>query len=108
MKILIIGAGPVGLTCAHLLSKLSIPCTILEKQLKLTHHPSAHFLHSRTLEIFDSINTCRQLTNEEDLYIVLIFKEKFTGLMTTFLPFLAKKTLNCHLFFLRITHSINL
>ena len=59
MKILIIGAGPVGLTCAHLLSKLSIPCTILEKQLKLTHHPSAHFLHSRTLEIFDSINIAK-------------------------------------------------
>lgn len=56
MKVLIIGAGPVGLTCAHLLAKLNIQVTIIEKQLKLTHHPSAHFLHSRTMEIFDGLD----------------------------------------------------
>jgi 2-polyprenyl-6-methoxyphenol hydroxylase-like FAD-dependent oxidoreductase len=61
MKILIIGAGPVGLTCAHLLGRLGIPCTILEKQLKLTNHPSAHFLHSRTLEIFSGLNISDKL-----------------------------------------------
>ena len=61
MRVLIIGAGPVGLTCAHLLGRLNIPVTILERQLKLTHHPSAHFLHSRTLEIFDGLDLAKPL-----------------------------------------------
>ena len=61
MRILIIGAGPVGLTCAHLLASLKIPCTVLERQIKLTNHPSAHFLHSRTLEIFSGIGVSEPL-----------------------------------------------
>ncbi|CAG9312188.1 unnamed protein product [Blepharisma stoltei] len=55
MKIIIIGAGPVGLTCSHLLGLSGIENVILEKQKKLSQHPSAHFLHSRTMEVFRDI-----------------------------------------------------
>ena len=54
-RVLIVGAGPVGLTCSYLLSKIGISTTILEKQPKLSVHPSAHYLHSRTLEIMRDI-----------------------------------------------------
>lgn len=64
MKVLIIGAGPVGLTCAHLLGALKIPCTILERQSKLTAHPSAHFLHSRSMEIYDSLGIADKIYSQ--------------------------------------------
>lgn len=54
-RVIIAGAGPVGLTCGHLLAKIGVPTTILEKQPKFSVHPSAHYLHSRTLEIMRDI-----------------------------------------------------
>jgi 2-polyprenyl-6-methoxyphenol hydroxylase-like FAD-dependent oxidoreductase len=51
-RVLIVGAGPVGLTMANLLSNIGIQATVLEKNSTLTDHPSAHVLSSRTMEIF--------------------------------------------------------
>lgn len=61
MKVLIVGAGPVGLTCSHLLSRLGISNTILERNSKPPTHPSAHLLHSRTMEIFETINVANSI-----------------------------------------------
>ena len=63
MNVLIAGAGPVGLTCSHLLSRLGVSNTILERQSKLATHPSAHFLHSRTMEIFETIGIADSIYN---------------------------------------------
>jgi 2-polyprenyl-6-methoxyphenol hydroxylase-like FAD-dependent oxidoreductase len=54
-KCLIVGAGPVGLTCAHFLAKVGVSSTILERQTKHRTHPSAHLIHDRTMEIFREI-----------------------------------------------------
>ncbi|KAJ7535971.1 hypothetical protein O6H91_12G052100 [Diphasiastrum complanatum] len=54
--VIIVGAGPVGLTLAILLTKLGVRTILLEKKLKLTDHPQAHFLNNRTMEIFRRIN----------------------------------------------------
>ena len=55
MKICIIGGGPVGLTLSHLLSSINIKNTVFERKSSVSTHPSAHFLHSRALEIFSSL-----------------------------------------------------
>ena len=58
---LIVGAGPVGLTLANLLSKIGIQSTVLERQSSLTEHPSAHVLSSRTMEILSLINVHNEI-----------------------------------------------
>lgn len=55
LRTTIIGAGPVGLVCAHLLAALRMPVTLLERKTKLTTHPSAHVIHPRAGEILRDI-----------------------------------------------------
>jgi 2-polyprenyl-6-methoxyphenol hydroxylase-like FAD-dependent oxidoreductase len=51
-KVLITGGGPVGLTLGLLLQHVyNIPVDIVERQLKPTQHPQAHFMNLRTMEI---------------------------------------------------------
>ncbi|CAG9314413.1 unnamed protein product [Blepharisma stoltei] len=61
MKILIAGAGPVGLCCAHLLGHAGIESVLIEKQVKLGTHPSAHYIHSRSMEILRDIGISQQI-----------------------------------------------
>jgi len=55
MRLIVVGAGPVGLTCAHLLSKYGFSPVVLEKNQHLSSHPSAHFLLASSLEAFRAI-----------------------------------------------------
>ncbi|MFD1038404.1 FAD-dependent oxidoreductase [Virgibacillus byunsanensis] len=54
-KILIVGAGPVGLSAALSLAKNKVPVTIIEAESQLTTVPKASTLHPPTLEIFDEL-----------------------------------------------------
>ncbi|OQR91274.1 polyketide hydroxylase [Thraustotheca clavata] len=50
--ILIAGGGPVGLTLGLLLEHVyKVPVDIIDRQLAPTHHPQAHFMNLRTMEI---------------------------------------------------------
>ena len=49
---LIVGAGPVGMTLAHRLDRLGVPCVVVERRPDTTTHPSAHVVNARTLEIW--------------------------------------------------------
>ncbi|MEM8620073.1 MAG: FAD-dependent monooxygenase [Actinomycetota bacterium] len=49
---LIVGAGPVGLTAAHLLANDNRPCLVVERRDGPQRHPAAHVVNARTLEIF--------------------------------------------------------
>lgn len=53
--VLIVGGGPVGLTLSLLLSKYGIASRVLEKDTRLTEHPRAHFINTRTMEIYRSL-----------------------------------------------------
>lgn len=55
-KAIIVGAGPVGLTMSHFLNKIDISNVVLEQHPELSVHPSAHFLHPRSMEIFRDID----------------------------------------------------
>ncbi len=49
---LIVGAGPVGMTLAHLLHTLDVPCIVVERRPGPATHPSAHVVNARSLEIW--------------------------------------------------------
>jgi len=50
-QVLIVGAGPTGLTASLLLSKLGINHVLIEKRLSVQEAPAAHVINRRTLEI---------------------------------------------------------
>jgi len=62
--VVIVGAGPTGLTTALLLSKYNVPCLVVEKSPSLTTHPQAHFINHRTMEVFRSLKYTLQLSND--------------------------------------------
>ncbi len=49
---LIVGAGPVGLCCSRLLSRLGVSNRVLERRPGLHTAPQAHVVSSRSLEVF--------------------------------------------------------
>lgn len=51
----IVGAGPVGLTCALLLSQQGIPSIVYEQNETTSAHPRGHVVNARSMEIFRSI-----------------------------------------------------
>lgn len=54
-NVAIVGAGPVGLTCALLLSQLGISSVVYEQNATTSTHPRGHVVNARSMEIFRSI-----------------------------------------------------
>jgi len=50
----IVGAGPVGLFLSKLLNNYGINHCIVDKKLRPTSHPQAHFINNRTMELFQA------------------------------------------------------
>lgn len=50
--VLVVGAGPAGMTCALLLSRLGIPSRIIERRAAPQSAPAAHVVNARSFEIF--------------------------------------------------------
>jgi 2-polyprenyl-6-methoxyphenol hydroxylase-like FAD-dependent oxidoreductase len=55
-NVAIIGAGPVGLTCALLLSQQGISTVVYEQNATTSTHPRGHVVNARSMEIFRSID----------------------------------------------------
>jgi 2-polyprenyl-6-methoxyphenol hydroxylase-like FAD-dependent oxidoreductase len=51
----VIGAGPVGLTCALLLSHEGIATIVYEQNATTSTHPRGHVVNARSMEIFRSL-----------------------------------------------------
>ncbi|GJC88571.1 FAD-dependent monooxygenase apdD [Colletotrichum liriopes] len=51
-RVVIAGAGPIGLFTAYLLARQKIECVVFERRHSASNHPKAHTLNPRTLEIF--------------------------------------------------------
>jgi 2-polyprenyl-6-methoxyphenol hydroxylase-like FAD-dependent oxidoreductase len=51
-SVLIVGAGPVGLTLAGELGRRGISCTVIEQRTTTTEHPKATLLGARSMELF--------------------------------------------------------
>ncbi len=55
VPVAIIGAGPVGLTLSMLLARHGVRSIVLEQRLHATEHPQAHFINTRSMEIFREV-----------------------------------------------------
>ncbi|KAF9332816.1 hypothetical protein BGZ91_011548 [Linnemannia elongata] len=53
VPVLISGAGPVGTMAAIMLTRLGVPCRLIERDMTVSPLSKAFSLHARTLEIFD-------------------------------------------------------
>src|SRR5215471_9417489 len=58
--VLIIGAGPTGLSFACQLLRYGIDFVVIEKNAGLTSYSKAIGVHARTLEIFDQIGLAQE------------------------------------------------
>jgi putative polyketide hydroxylase len=64
-EVLIIGAGPVGLSTALALGRAGIRCLVLERRGEFSRYPKANGVHARTMEIFRQwgvVKPIRELT----------------------------------------------
>ncbi len=73
--VLIVGAGPVGLTLAGELGRRGIACTVVEERTATTEHPKATLLGSRSMELFrqwglDGTIMDAALPGDQDYFIV--------------------------------------
>ncbi|NYI95110.1 2-polyprenyl-6-methoxyphenol hydroxylase-like FAD-dependent oxidoreductase [Streptomonospora nanhaiensis] len=59
--VLIIGGGPVGLTGSLLLSDLGVDHIVAERRDGTSRLPKAHYLNSRSMEIFDSVHMADEI-----------------------------------------------
>ncbi|KAF9359110.1 hypothetical protein BGX26_000131 [Mortierella sp. AD094] len=57
VPVLIVGAGPTGLFAAILLTKMGIPCRLIERQHEVSKLSKALVIHARTLEIFQMVES---------------------------------------------------
>lgn len=63
-QVVIIGAGPTGLSLATQLLRYGIDCVILEKNEQTTHLSKAVVVQARTLEIFQELNLAEKAIQE--------------------------------------------
>ncbi|MEM1114232.1 MAG: FAD-dependent monooxygenase [Pseudomonadota bacterium] len=54
-NVLIVGAGPSGMTAALALARFGVSCMVIDKREANYPEPRAHALNSRTLEIFSAL-----------------------------------------------------
>ena len=60
-RVLIVGAGPVGLTCAYSLALAGIPVTVLEREPDVPHDLRATTWHPPTLDFMDDLGVAEHL-----------------------------------------------
>jgi len=64
-EVIVVGAGPVGLTASLLLSKYRVPHMLVEELAEPDNHPQAHFINCRSMEILRELNGLDQIIHAE-------------------------------------------
>jgi 2,4-dichlorophenol 6-monooxygenase len=80
--VLIVGAGPAGLTASLLLSKYQIHHVVIEKYAGMAHTPRAHIINQRTVEILRDLGLeepFRRIAMPWDLMRNTVFQTSLTG-----------------------------
>lgn len=78
-KILIVGAGPVGLIAALKLSQSGVPVTILEKESTLLDDPRAATTHPATLEMLSELGMLEEAEKQGLVCDEMYFWDRPTG-----------------------------
>ncbi|KAF9913532.1 hypothetical protein BX616_009905 [Lobosporangium transversale] len=80
--VLISGAGPVGTLAAIMLTRLGIPCRLIERELEVSPMSKALSLHARTLEIMDQTGLIDRFLAQG--HPLSIFNVYFNGVHSVF------------------------
>src|SRR5690349_18322008 len=60
VPVLVVGAGPVGMTAALSLARYGVPCVLVDRQFDTTDHPKLDYVSSRSMELLRPLG----LTND--------------------------------------------
>src|SRR4051795_11590839 len=60
-RVIIVGAGPVGMVCALALNKLGVPVTVFEQEPAPVEDQRAASLHPSTLEMLDDLGVTEKI-----------------------------------------------
>ena len=60
-EVLVVGAGPVGTTCASRLASMGLDVTVIEAEKDSTHDLRATTIHAATLEMMNEIDAAAPL-----------------------------------------------
>ena len=60
-KVLVVGAGPTGLTMAAELTRHGVPCRLIDKKSDVTDKTKALTLQSRTMEVFEDMGLIEEV-----------------------------------------------
>ena len=85
-RVLIAGAGPVGLVAAAQLVRKGIPVTVLEAGNDLSTESRASTFHPPTLDMLDELGVARHLIGEGLKAPKLQFRSKKDGLIAQWHP----------------------
>jgi putative polyketide hydroxylase len=58
-EVLVVGGGPVGLTCAALVAGMGVRTLLIERRTSVSYYPKARALTARTLEVFRQLGVER-------------------------------------------------
>ena len=83
-RVLIAGAGPVGLAAAFNLARRGIPVTVLEAGNKIFDDPRAGTIHPPTLEMFDSIGVAEVMLARGYIVRNYQYRDRRTGIVADF------------------------
>ena len=78
-RVLIAGAGPVGLICALRLSQAGIPVTVFEQEKKLFDDPRAATTHPATLEMLEELGIEKEVEEAGLVAVEFCFWDRPTG-----------------------------
>jgi 3-(3-hydroxy-phenyl)propionate hydroxylase len=78
-RVLVVGAGPVGMVCALALSRRGIPVTVLESEPAPVQDQRAATIHPSTLEMLDDLGVTEKIRAHSLLSSTYRFHDRPTG-----------------------------
>ncbi|GLZ04747.1 hypothetical protein Acsp03_22130 [Actinomadura sp. NBRC 104412] len=78
-RVLVVGAGPVGMVCALALNRLGVPVTVLESEPAPVRDQRAATIHPSTLEMLDDLGVTEKIRAHGLLSSTYRFHDRPTG-----------------------------